>query len=566
VAVSNEAIRDALEELEVLPADELRKAYEEVDGREQTLAGFLVERNLVSDENLGQIIAELEGMPFVNLRKENVSESVLHVAPVEMVRRNWIFPFKETDDALHVATNDPDNLEIFASLHKKLQGKKLKLYFATKGDIELASSVYRKDIRKIFEDYVKEFERRLSEKPDLSTEDALKELPIVRLVDTLLLYGYQSNASDVHIEPREKSVMVRFRIDGIMQDVVPYPKYMHDMVVTRLKIMAKLRTDEHYAAQDGKIRIQLEGEAVDIRFNVVPILEGEKVVMRLLTERGRKYYLETIGMNGKDIEKVRLAAKKPFGMILSTGPTGSGKTTTMYAVMKILNTRQVNVTTIEDPIEYDMVGVNQIQVNTKTGITFAQGLRSIVRQNPDIIMVGEIRDEETANIAVNAAMTGHLVLSTLHTNNAATALPRLLDMKVEPFLISSSVNIIIAQRLVRKICPKCITSNTIERSSLKGQLSDDLLKKMFGKKKSATTYHGAKCELCRHTGYIGRIGIFELLEVTPAIKELIMQHTNADVIEQLAIKEGMQTMLEDGIEKVLNGQTTLDELLRVIRK
>lgn len=566
MAVSNKAVREALEELEVLPADELRKAYEEVEGREQTLAEFLVERNLVSDENLGQIIADLEGMPFINLRKENVTDRVLHVAPVEMVRRNWIFPFRETPEALHVATNDPDNLEIIASLHKKLQGKKLKLYYATKGDIELASSVYRKDIRKIFEDYVKEVERRLSAKPDLSTEDALKELPIVRLVDTLLLYAYQSNASDVHIEPREKSSMVRFRIDGIMQDVVPYPKYMHDMVVTRLKIMAKLRTDEHFAAQDGKIRTQLEGESVDIRFNVVPILEGEKVVMRLLTERGRKYYLESIGMNEKDIEKVRLAAKKPFGMILSTGPTGSGKTTTMYAVLKILNTRQVNITTIEDPIEYDIMGVNQIQVNTKTGITFAQGLRSIVRQNPDIIMVGEIRDEETAGIAVNAAMTGHLVLSTLHTNNAATALPRLLDMKVEPFLISSSVNLIIAQRLVRKICPKCITSNTIDRGTLKGQLSDDLIKRMFGKKKKVTTYHGAKCELCRHTGYIGRVGIFELLEVTPTIKELIMRHANADVIEREAIKGGMQTMLEDGIDKVLRGMTTVDEILRVIRK
>lgn len=566
MAVSNEAIRDALAELEVLPSNELQKAYEEVEGTEQTLASFLVDRNLITDENLGQIIADIEGMPFVNLRKENVSDAVLHIAPVEMVRRNWIFPFRETEDTLHVATNDPGNLEILSSLQKKLRGKKMKLYFATKGDIELASSVYRKDIRKIFEDYIKEVERRLSEKPDLSTEDALKELPIVRLVDTLLLYAYQSNASDIHIEPREKSAMVRFRIDGIMQDVVPYPKYMHDMVVTRLKIMAKLRTDEHFAAQDGKIRTQLEGEAVDIRINVVPILEGEKVVMRLLTERGRKYYLETIGMSGRDIEKVRAAAKKPFGMILSTGPTGSGKTTTMYAVMKILNTRQVNITTIEDPIEYDMVGVNQIQVNTKTGITFASGLRSIVRQNPDIIMVGEIRDEETAGIAVNAAMTGHLVLSTLHTNNAATALPRLLDMKVEPFLISSSVNIIIAQRLVRKICPKCITSNTVDRSVMKGQIPETLLKKMFGKKKKVTTYHGAKCELCRHTGYIGRIGIFELLEVTPKIKELIMQHANADVIERVAIAGGMRTMLEDGIEKVLNGQTTMDELLRVIRK
>lgn len=566
--ISNDAIKEALAELEVMTPEELQQAYTDVESRNESLADFLVDRNLLSDENMARIIADLYGMPFVNLKRESIPQNVLRTIPVEMVRRNWVFPFKEDDEDLHTAITDPDNLEIVSALRKRVQGKGkgLKLYYASKNDIELAASVYRKDIKMVFESYIKEIEDRLSKEPDISTEDAMKELPVVSIVDTLMLYAYQSNASDIHIEPRDTTAIVRFRIDGIMHDIVSYPKYMHDMLVTRLKIMAKLRTDEHFAAQDGKIRTKFEGEGVDIRINVAPIMEGEKVVMRLLTERGKRYYLETIGLNKKDIELVEEAAKKPFGAILSTGPTGSGKSTTLYAILKILNTSEVNITTIEDPIEYDVQGINQIQVNSKTGITFASGLRAIVRQNPDIIMVGEIRDEETASISVNAAMTGHLVLSTLHTNNAATTLPRLLDMKIEPFLIASSVNLIIAQRLVRKICPGCIQSNVIEREKVEKYLPPVVIEKLFGKKKNVTTFHGAKCELCRHTGYIGRIGIFELLQVSKEIKELIMQRANADEVERKAIELGMRSMFEDGVEKVLSGLTTLDELMRVIRQ
>lgn len=568
MSVSNNAIKEALTELEVMTPEEMEQAFTDVEGRNESLADFLVDRNVLSDENMARIVADIYKMPFVNLKRESIPMSVLRIIPVEMVRRNWVFPFKEDDTHLHTAISDPDNLEIVSALRKRVQGKgkKLKLYYTSKNDIELAASVYRKDIKNVFEGYIKEIETHLAKDPNISTEDAMKELPIVNIVDTLLLYGYQSNASDIHIEPRDSTAVVRFRIDGIMHDIVTYPKYMHNMLVTRLKIMAKLRTDEHFAAQDGKIRSKFEGESVDIRISVAPIMEGEKVVMRLLTERGKRYYLETIGLSKKDSEIVDDAAKKPFGAILATGPTGSGKSTTLYAVLKILNTPEVNITTIEDPIEYDVQGINQIQVNTKTGITFASGLRAIVRQNPDIIMVGEIRDEETASIAVNAAMTGHLVLSTLHTNNAATAMPRLLDMGIEPFLIASSVNLIIAQRLVRKICPGCIQSNVIEREKVEKHLPASVIDKLFGKKKSVTTFHGAKCELCRHTGYIGRIGIFELLKLDKEIKELIMQRANADEIERKAVELGMTPMFEDGVAKVLTGQTTLDELMRVIRQ
>lgn len=566
--VSNEAIKKALTELDVMSPEEMEQAYTDVESRNESLADFLVDRNVLSDENMARIIADIYGMPFVNLKRESIPLNVLRVIPVEMVRRNWVFPFKEDDTHLHTAISDPDNLEIISALRKRVQGKgkELKLYYTSKNDIELAASVYRKDIRNVFESYIKEIETQLSLDPDISTEDAMKELPVVNIVDTLLLYAYQSNASDIHIEPRDTTAIVRFRIDGIMHDIVSYPKYMHDMLVTRLKIMAKLRTDEHFAAQDGKIRSKFEGEMVDIRISVAPIMEGEKVVMRLLTERGKRYYLETVGLSKEDAATVNDAAKKPFGAILATGPTGSGKSTTLYAILKILNTSEVNITTIEDPIEYDVQGINQIQVNAKTGITFASGLRAIVRQNPDIIMVGEIRDEETASISVNAAMTGHLVLSTLHTNNAATAMPRLLDMHIEPFLIASSVNLIIAQRLVRKICPGCIQSNVIDRDKVEKYLPESVVAKLFGKKKKITTFHGAKCELCRHTGYIGRIGIFELLKVEKEVKELIMERANADAIERKAVELGMTPMFVDGVTKVLNGLTTLDELMRVIRQ
>jgi len=565
VAISNDTLKAALTEFEVLPAEKLEAAYQSANDRGEPLADFLVERNIITDENMGRLMADIYHIPYINLRNEAIPEDVLRLVPVEMVKRSWVMPFRRLEDAVAVAVNDPHDLEAIAALRKRLRGKDVQLYYATRSDIELTASSYRKDIKSVFQTIIAEIERKLAEKPDITPEDALKELPIVQIVDTLMLYAYQAGSSDMHIEPREKEALVRFRIDGLMHDIVRYPKYMHDLIVTRLKIMGRLRTDEHFAAQDGKIRTVLEGETVDIRINIVPIIEGEKVVMRLLTERGKHFYLESIGLSDADVEKTTRAMKKPFGMILSTGPTGSGKTTTLYAMVKILNTPEVNITSIEDPIEYDIAGISQIQVNPKTGITFAAGLRAIVRQNPDIIMVGEIRDEETANIAVNSAMTGHVVLSTLHTNNAATTLPRLLDMKIEPFLIASSINLIMAQRLVRRICPKCRKSGTMTASDLKAAgVSEDLARRLFGKKKSLTVYSGAKCELCRFTGYIGRIGIFELIEMSESIRNLIMNRANADDIEREAIRLGMTTMLEDGINKVLNGQTTIEELLRTM--
>ena len=344
------------------------------------------------------------------------------------------------------------------------------------------------------------------------------------------------------------------------------PIALHNQVVTRIKVAAKLRTDEHLSAQDGKMQVELSTEELDIRVSIVPVIYGEKVVTRLLSSRSRQFGLTDLGMSEGDLAKVRKGFLKPYGMVLSTGPTGSGKTTSIYSILKILNTKEVNIATIEDPVEYDIEGVNQIQVNPKTNLTFSSGLRAILRQDPNIIFVGEIRDEETADIAVNSAMTGHLVLSTLHTKDAGSSLPRLMDMGIEHFLVASTINVIIGQRLVRRICLKCRVSIDVPVASISENLPRDLVFKYFKGKKSIRIYKGKGCPVCHSTGHTGRIGIFEVLVLTSEIRELIMAKADADRIKQQAIKDGMMTMLEDGIRKVQKGVTTIEEILRATKE
>jgi general secretion pathway protein E len=373
----------------------------------------------------------------------------------------------------------------------------------------------------------------------------------------------------VHIEPEEKESLIRFRIDGILHDFAAVPKSLHDQIITRIKVLSRLRTDEHLAPQDGKMQLKLEEENLDIRVSLVPIVEGEKAVLRLLASRFRQFSLMDLGMSEKDLQKMIKAYGRSFGMILSTGPTGSGKTTSIYSILKILNTREKNITTIEDPVEYKIKGVNQIQTNTKADLTFASGLRSILRQDPNIIFVGEIRDNETANIAVNAALTGHLVVSTLHTNDAATALPRLTDMKVEPFLVASTVNIIVAQRLIRKICDFCKVAVKIPYKNLASHLSADIIRRHFGANITEVTeiqvYQGKGCKACHMSGFQGRLGVFEILEVSEKIRKLIVEKNDSDVILKAAMEEGMTTMLDDGLNKVAKGLTSLSEVLRVTK-
>lgn len=384
---------------------------------------------------------------------------------------------------------------------------------------------------------------------------------ITELVNLIIKKAWEAKASDIHIDPTPEAVIVRYRIDGITYDILSLPKEEQPLVVTRIKVLSGLRTDEHAMAQDGRFRLIENSSDIDLRVSIVPTFSGEDVVMRLLVGGARLISLEELGFSDKDMKTIQRYMRKPYGMILATGPTGSGKTTTLYAVLQILNTRQVSIVTIEDPIEYSVPGITQIPVNVQTNLTFAAGLRSIVRQDPNIIMVGEIRDNETAAIAVNAALTGHLLLTTIHTNDAATTLPRLLDMGIEPFLIASTVNIAIGQRLVRKLCQDCRKSYTLteeERAAFTGIISDELL----AATKKAWKADG--CDACNHTGYVKRIGIYEVLEVTEPVRQLIMRRASADEIRAAALKSGMTPMLEDGFQKAAAGVTSLAELLRVI--
>lgn len=395
----------------------------------------------------------------------------------------------------------------------------------------------------------------------LVTEELKKggSLSIIHLLEYLIGHAYAVRASDIHVDPTASGIVVRLRIDGVLHDAHVLPVRTHHEIISRLKILGGLRTDEHQSAQDGRFRIELTSEtSVDVRVSIVPTYHGENAVLRLLSSEAFTFTLEKLGFSEKNQTQITSALCKPYGMILATGPTGSGKTTTLYTLINLLNKKDTSILTIEDPIEYAILGINQIQVNHKTGLTFAQGLRSMLRQDPNTIMVGEIRDTETAKLAVNIALTGHVVLSTLHTNDAATTLPRLLDMQVEPYLITSTVTIAIGQRLLRRLCPICKKEKVltdIEVASLSEVVSEGLL---HG---GARVYAPLGCDACGGTGYKGRIGVYEVLTMTNALRDAVLTRTSARELRSLAIREGMVPIIEDGCMKVLEGQTTLEEVL-----
>jgi type IV pilus assembly protein PilB len=557
--ITNDRLKSLVRQLDIVPQERLDAAFDYAEKNHRDLSEVLVESDLVADDNLGQLIADALGFKFVDLGRVAIDEKVLKIIPRVMAKQQKAITFAQDADGIKLAMVNPGNVKLINLIEKKT-GQTVIPYYTTQKNIEDALAFYQEGIQKEFSEIIQE---NISQ---ASSGARAEDLPIIKIVDTLLEYAFENKASDIHIEPGDNKTLVRFRIDGILHDIIDLPKNFHELIVTRIKIMASLRTDEHRSAQDGKLRAELGGGKVDVRISIIPIVEGEKVVMRLLAEHNRQFGLEDLGFSSQDLVKLKKEYSKPYGLILVTGPTGSGKSTTLYAVLKILNRREVNISTIEDPVEYDIEGINQVQVNPKTNLTFAAGLRSLLRQDPDIIMVGEIRDQETADIAINSAMTGHLVLSTLHTNDAPTALPRFLKMGIQPFLIASTVNIIIAQRLVRKICPSCVASIQTSSAELKEKFSPAVIDKYFGPdKKDIRIYHGKGCQVCNGTGYQSRVGIFEVLVISEAIRDLIMQRTNADEIKQKAIEEGMSTMIEDGIKKVLAGVTTIEEVLRATR-
>lgn len=559
--ISDEALHALLLETQLVTQESLDIAAARAVQEKVSLYDAVLWYDFVSDEQLGRLAADHLGVPFVNLSQVSIDDGALMEIPEVVAKKQEVIAFRKDAEGLSVAMADPSNFQIADFLRKKT-GFPVKVHLATRQDITNALALYRKNVTQAFDDIIAENLR------EASGGGTSVELPIVKIVENIITYAQQNRASDVHIEPREEQSRVRFRIDGILHDIVILPLDLHPQIVSRVKVMAKLRTDEHQTPQDGKIRFEMDGEHLDIRVSVVPVTEGEKVVMRLLSERSRQFSLSNLGFSPVDLEKLTEAYRKPYGTILATGPTGCGKTTTLYAILKLLNDRNVNVMTIEDPVEYDIEGVNQIQVNTKTNLTFANGLRSILRQDPNIILVGEIRDKETADIAINLAMTGHMVLSTLHTNDAATSVPRLIDMDIEPFLLSSTINVIVAQRLVRKIHTACRVSEEISADEMRQQLGEDIFRKVFGEvsEKTLRLYKGKGCDLCHKTGYAGRIGVFEVLVIDDAIRKAITDRRDASAIRDIAVAQGMTTMLEDGLEKVKQGLTTFEEVLRVTKE
>jgi len=559
------------------------KALRKAKKTGKSIEDVLVQEGLVEKEKLTKLKAYILGIPFVSIEKEMIPPEVLKIIPEPIARSHNIVAFRKTGNNLEVAMLDPEDLATIEFIRKKTNLKILPRLTTPEG-IKNALRQYQKTLEAEFGEIIKEDVGKIKTIKDEEKGEALgekeelrktaEELPVIRIVDTLIKHAILQRASDIHIEPTEKEVLVRYRIDGILHDAMVLPKIAAPGIVARIKVLSNLKLDEHRLPQDGRFKIETDEYKYSVRVSVLPVFDGEKIVMRLLPETSKALSLEELGLRGEALEWVQHGLRKPVGMILVTGPTGSGKTTTLYTMLEILNTPQVNISTIEDPIEYRMPRINQTQVNPKIGLTFANGLRSLVRQDPDIIMVGEIRDNETAGLAINAALTGHLVLSTLHTNSAAGAIPRLIDMKAEPFLISSTLNLVIAQRLVRRLClgkePYKLKSSEIKNlenyCDLK-RILEILKKEKIIKPRQKISdiefYRPKPTKKCPE-GYSGRVGIFEVLKVTETIKDLIVKKATAAEIQERARKEGMITMVEDGFIKAAQGITSIEEVLRVI--
>jgi type II secretory ATPase GspE/PulE/Tfp pilus assembly ATPase PilB-like protein len=536
-------IRDILLKGSYIDKNDAEKAEKFVKNKEGEFMDYFMRQGLLTPDLLGQALAESYKVSYLDLNT-NIPEKELVLKITEEVAKKFrVILFKETEKTITVTTDDPSLKGITEELSKIFPTKKISIGFSLTEDIDSLLLVYKKTLDTRFSKIIAEKKRIAPEIIDEIIDDAL---------------GFK--ASDIHFDPQEKEIIIRFRIDGVLNEAGRIPKNYYDNILNRVKVQSRMRTDEHFSAQDGAIRYEKNGQSADMRVSVVPTLDGEKIVIRLLAEYMKSFSLDDLGLTKNYQELILKAAKKPFGMILVVGPTGSGKTTTLYALVKYLNSPEINIATIEDPVEYKIPGVNHIQVNPLTNLTFAQGLRSIARQDPDVILVGEIRDRETADISVNAALTGHLLFSTFHANDAASSIPRFLEMGIEPFLLSSTLELVIAQRLVRKICDKCRYSYKTSPEELLKTFPE--VKKFFAQKE-ITLYKGKGCPNCSGTGYRGRTAIFEVIDVSLEMQDLMLTNPSAQQIWKLAKQQGTEPLFIDGLEKVKNGITTLEELLRV---
>ncbi len=564
MAIQDDVLRNKLLESGLADSSELDKLQSFIKTQGGSLENLVFEREIASEEQLGHVMAELYEVPFVSLKDKQISDELLAMVPYTVASHQFVLPFERTDKSLSVATNNPHDYELINFLENKTDLKVL-AHYATKKDIQASLKAYNRNVNEKLDTLL---QGALSDTKKL---ESLKDAS--QIVDTVILLAYQSEASDIHLENQKNLFVVRYRVDGILHTIAELPIAIADLIITRIKVLSKLRIDEHRAAQDGRFKITLEGNEITLRVSILPTYDGEKAVLRLLSSARQELDLESFGYSKKNLDLILSNIKKTNGIILMTGPTGSGKTTTLYSIIKILNTPEVNISTIEDPIEYRLDRVNQTQVNAKTNLTFANGLRALLRQDPDVVMVGEIRDEETASTAINAALTGHLVLATLHTNDASSTLPRLLEMNVESFLVSATAKLVVAQRLVRRNCEKCKKPYTVTAEQLKELGKSSNLKEDLGeifshiqepKDGLFTLYKGAGCDACS-SGFKGRTSICEAMEISDEIRKHILNNDSPNTIQEVAIQEGMVPMFIDGMTKVLQGVTTIEEVLRVMR-
>ena len=578
--IEKEKLKSFLLDLDLITPKKFVEMERLADKNNQKVEEVLIAKEILEEEKIARIKAHILGIPFINLEEINVSVEALKTISENFARANNVVPFKKKEDQLEIAMLNPGDLEIIETI-KKSTGLNVIPRLTTSEGIKNVLNQYqdslKSEVDKIFNSAEAEAVRVIGEEEDESVDDlekVAKELPVIKIVDIIIKHAILQRASDIHIEPQEEELIVRYRIDGILKDMMKLPIEVSSGVVARIKVLSNLKLDEHRLPQDGRFKIQKKDYKYSLRVSILPVSGGEKIVMRLLSESEEVMTLEEIGLRDNALRIVEEALKKTSGMILVSGPTGSGKTTTLYSILNKLNTPKVNISTIEDPIEYQVSRINQTQVKKKAGFTFASGLRALVRQDPDVLMVGEIRDGETAKLATNAALTGHLVLSTLHTTSAAGTASRLIDMEVEPFLVSSTINVIIAQRLLRVLytSKKSYFLSDDEVENLKKYCDLEKITQILKERniinkdqtiKDIKFFKPIETEKAPD-GYRGRVAAFEVLKVTEEIKNLIVQRASSSKIKEEARKEGMVTMLEDGIIKAAQGVTSIEEVLRVL--
>jgi type IV pilus assembly protein PilB len=593
--IADSLVEKLLKDSGKVSAEQIAELRKQEEKEKKPLQDLALKNNLLNERELTQLYAHEIDVPLIELNAREIKKDVLKTLPERIARQYHavVFGLDENGTKL-VAMEDPDDIQALNFLQKQL-GSDLRVYITLSSMLQGALDQYRENIGSELTKVISDEEETEVEE-NVDENDLAEDSPIAQTVNLLIEYGVKSGASDIHIEPRETFVIVRYRVDGVLREANKLPRKVLNALVSRIKILSNLKIDEHRAPQDGRFKVQVSGNVYALRVSTLPVADGEKVVMRILSESTKAADFNELGFWGNALEILQHAIVQPHGMVLVTGPTGSGKSTTLFSVLSKLNTPDVNISTVEDPVEYRIPGVNQTQVNPIAGMTFTNGLRALLRQDPNIIMVGEIRDGETAELAVQAALTGHLVFSTLHTNNAATCLPRLLDMDIEPFLIASTVRIVIGQRLVRRLCTECRETYQPDAAELKQleksfgltevtlktlhdfeaqALADGIGKSAEGKadvnelSSSGSTItrlfkaHNEGCNNCNHTGYKGRIGIYEVLNNNESVQKLIVSAGTSEVIERQAIADGMLTMQQDGLVKALRAETTVEEVLRV---